>query len=54
MVKRVLFGCRRGSGLKKASDEGLLLLITELSEKAMGTEAEAISGLCCACLPGLA
>ena len=45
MVKRVLFGWRRGSGLKKASDEGLLLLVTELSDNAMGTEAEAIWGV---------
>ncbi|MDF5581115.1 hypothetical protein P3730_24860, partial [Vibrio parahaemolyticus] len=45
MVKWVLFGWRRGSGLKKASDEGLLLLVTELSDNAMGTEAEAIWGV---------
>jgi len=38
--ERVLFG----SGLKKAWDEGLVC-VTEVRDKATGTEAEAISGV---------
>jgi len=50
-VERVFFGCGRGNGLKKAWHEGLLC-VTEVRDKATGTEAEAISGvaLVCACL----
>ena len=47
-VERVLFGCRRGSGLKKAWDEDLLC-VTEFRDKATGTEAEAISGVALVC-----